>query len=64
MLWKKTATNYSKWDYFTSSSDEEPQNSEPVVPKDNPDLAAMVKDMDERAKRRKEDKKKAEALKL
>ena len=23
MLWKKTSTNYSKWDYFTSSSESE-----------------------------------------
>jgi hypothetical protein len=23
MLWKKTSTNYSKWDYFTDSEEEE-----------------------------------------
>lgn len=36
MLWKKTSTNYSKWDYFTSSSEEEPDNSEPIVPENDP----------------------------
>ena len=24
MLWKKTSTNYQKWEYLNSSSDEEP----------------------------------------
>ena len=35
MLWKKTATNYSKWDYYTSSSEEEDlTGQEPIVPSD------------------------------
>lgn len=37
MLWKKTSTNYSKWDNFTSSSEEEPlDNSDPIVPSNDP----------------------------
>ena len=35
MLWKKTSTNYSKWDYFTDDSDEE-KNEEPIVPSNDP----------------------------
>lgn len=37
MLWKKTSTNYSKWDYFTSSSEEEDEkDAEPIVPENDP----------------------------
>jgi len=35
MLWKKSSTNYSKWDVFCSSSEEEPE-SEPIVNKNDP----------------------------
>lgn len=63
IFWKKTSTNYSKWDYFTSSSEEEDENSEPVVPKNDPNFMALEKDIEERAKRRREDKKAALLLK-
>jgi hypothetical protein len=36
MLWKKTSTNYSKWDYFTDSEEEEEKSSEPVLPTNDP----------------------------
>lgn len=26
MVWKKSSTNYSKWDVYTSESDSEPEN--------------------------------------
>ena len=62
MFWKKTTTNYSKWDYFTDESEEEPE-TEPIVPKDDPNFKAMEKDAEERAKRREQGKKKATELK-
>lgn len=34
MFYKKTSTNYHKWDCFESSEEEE--ESEPIVPKDDP----------------------------
>ncbi len=55
MYWKKTSTNYSKWDYFTSSEEED--NSEPILPKNDPNFIAMEKDFEERAKRREQDRK-------
>lgn len=63
MVWKKTSTNYSKWDFFTSSSESEEEKGDPVVPKDDPNFKALEADMDQRAKKRKEDRKKAEELK-
>jgi tetratricopeptide (TPR) repeat protein len=63
MVWKKTSTNYSKWDYYTSSSEEEDVNKDPIVPKDDPNFKAMEKDMDERAKKRKLDRINAESWK-
>ena len=50
MLWKKTETNYSKWDYFTSSSDEEEEKSDPVLPKNDPNFIALEADIEKRAK--------------
>lgn len=64
MLWKKTATNYSKWDYYTSSSEEEDlTGQEPIVPSDDPQFKALEKDINDRGKRRKADKKIAEEYK-
>jgi hypothetical protein len=34
MLWKKSSTNYSRWEYYESSSDED--KSDPIVPKNDP----------------------------
>jgi hypothetical protein len=36
MVWKKSSTNYSKWDYFTSSSEESDENKDPIVPENDP----------------------------
>jgi len=67
--WKKTQqmkarqgpTNYNKWAYFEPSSDseEEAGDDEPIVPKDDPNFKAMEADIEQRAKRRAENKKKA-----
>lgn len=46
MLWKKTSNNYSKWDYFTDSEEEEEKNSEPILPKNDPNFQAMEKDLE------------------
>ena len=45
MLWKKTSTNYSKWDYFTDSEGEEETEKTPIVPSDDPNFKAMEIDM-------------------
>lgn len=39
MLWKKTANDYEKWEYFTDSEDEfekAEKEAEPIVPEDDP----------------------------
>lgn len=38
MLWKKTSTNYSKWDNYTSESDSETEEADPVLPKNDPNF--------------------------
>jgi tetratricopeptide (TPR) repeat protein len=66
IFWKKTATDYSKWEYFTDSEDELEEiekNSKPIVPDHDPQFRAMEKDMDERNARQKVDRKKARELK-
>ena len=59
MLYRKTATNYRKWDFFETEEEEEL----PFVPPDDPAFNEMERDMDERRVRRKADKKRAEELK-
>eukprot|EP01015_Nassula_variabilis_P015400 TRINITY_DN2297_c0_g1_i4.p1 TRINITY_DN2297_c0_g1~~TRINITY_DN2297_c0_g1_i4.p1 ORF type:complete len:600 (-),score=122.17 TRINITY_DN2297_c0_g1_i4:39-1838(-) len=64
IYWKKSQTNYSKWDYFTSESeDEEEGDKDPYVPKDDPQFQALERDIKERSKRKKESRQKADALK-
>jgi hypothetical protein len=36
MLWKKSSTNYKRWDYFESSSDEDADKGEPILPTNDP----------------------------
>ena len=62
MFYKKTSTNYYKWDMFESDEEEEPE-TEPIVPKDDPQFKAMEKDIEDRGKKRRADKKKAKELK-
>lgn len=50
MLWKKSSNNYSKWDVFTDSSEEEIEQ-EPVLPKDDPNFRALEMDMEKRKKK-------------
>ena len=56
IYWKKSSTNYSKWDYFTSS-DEEEEAADPILPKNDPNFAALEKDLEDRVKKREQDKK-------
>lgn len=63
MLHCKMATNYSKWDYFESSEEEEEQ-TEPVLPTDNPAFKALEKDLEERSAKRKADVKESEKFKV
>lgn len=62
MFYNKTSTNYKKWDYYTSSEEEEPE-TDPILPEDNPQFKAMEADIMERRKRRMRDKKEATELK-
>ncbi|CAK64738.1 unnamed protein product (macronuclear) [Paramecium tetraurelia] len=61
ILWKKSTFTHRKWEYYTSS--EEEIESEPIVPKDDPNFKALQLDMEQRNKRKEEDMKKAEELK-
>ena len=62
MFYKKTSTNYSKWDMYESSEEEE--ETDPVVPKDDPQFKAMEKDFSDRAIRQAADRKLAEECKV
>lgn len=46
MLWKKTSTNYSKWDYYTTEESEPEPEVDPIVPENDPNFKAMEMDMD------------------
>ena len=61
MFYKKTSTNYNKWDVFESSEEEEPEQ-DPIVP-DTPEVKAMEADFEKRGKKRRRDKKLAEEAK-
>lgn len=63
MVWKKTSTNYSKWDYYTSDSDSEKEEAAPIVPKDDPAFKALEMDLEQRNAKRKKDKAIAEEFK-
>lgn len=63
-LWKKTSTNYSKWDYFTSSEEEEEdENKAPILPKNDPNFRALEMDLEKRAEKRRIEMKKCEEIK-
>jgi tetratricopeptide (TPR) repeat protein len=62
MFYKKTSTNYRKWDMYESNS-EDSEEKEPIVPKDDPQFKAMEADFEKRAKDRRESKAKAEISK-
>ena len=52
MLWKKTSNNYDKWEYMVSDSEQEPE-TEPIVPKNDPNFKALEMDMEERNRKKK-----------
>ena len=47
MVLTKTSTNYKKWEYYTSSEEEEPEG-DPIVPENDPTFKAMEADIKER----------------
>lgn len=63
MLWKKTSTAYTKWDVYTESEEEEKEETQPILPKNDPNFKALEMDMQERSKKRAEDTKRANNLK-
>jgi len=62
MFYKKTSTNYKKWDMYESNS-EDSEEKEPIVPKDDPTFKAMEQDFENRAKVRRVARALAESLK-
>jgi hypothetical protein len=58
MFYRKTSTNYTKWDVFESSESDD-EDKEPILPKDDPAFKVMEQDINDRAFRRKRDKKAA-----
>eukprot|EP00347_Sterkiella_histriomuscorum_P021645 403333259 len=63
LFYKKTSTNYKKWDFFESGDeDSEEDNSDPILPTNDPQFRAMEQDMLDRKKRRQRDKKEADVL--
>lgn len=63
IFWKKMATDYSKWDYFTDSETSEEEDKDPIVPENDPAFQAMKYDLDKRSHSRKESHKGAVILK-
>ena len=63
MFYKKTSTNYKKWENFEPDSDSGKEEPEPILPKDDPGFKAMEYDMNERRKQRLRDTKEANELK-
>jgi len=63
MLRKRNSINYQKWDLYTSESSEEEPKTDPIVPENDPTFKAMEKDINDRAEKRKKDKKIADSYK-
>ena len=64
MFYRKTSTNYKKWDVFESDSvSENEDDKEPIVPENDPAFKAMEKDFEDRSKKRKRNRKEANRLK-
>jgi tetratricopeptide (TPR) repeat protein len=64
MFYRKTSTNYKKWDVFESDSvSENEDDKEPIVPENDPAFKAMEMDFEDRAKKRKRNRKEANRLK-
>ena len=64
LIYKKTSTSYQKWDTFESDSDEDKEDSDPILPRHDPNFLAMEHEMMDRRKKRLRDKKEAEELKV
>jgi tetratricopeptide (TPR) repeat protein len=67
IFWKKTATNYEKWDYFTDSEDEFEKlekDAPPVLPDNDPNFRALQADLEQRSHNRKQRAKEANELKV
>lgn len=66
MFWKKSTTDYDKWEYFTDSEDEfeEAEKRAPaVVPENDPNFKAMEADLEQRSRDRKRRAKEANEFK-
>lgn len=61
-LWKSNTTNYSKWEYFISDSEEE-VDKQPILPKNDPNFMALEADLEQRKQRKQKDHSEANKLK-
>jgi tetratricopeptide (TPR) repeat protein len=67
IFWKKTATNYEKWENFTDSEDEFEQaekNAPPILPENDPNFKALDADLKKRAFERRKAAAEANELKV
>jgi tetratricopeptide (TPR) repeat protein len=67
IFWKKTSTNYEKWEYFTDSEDEFEaleKDAKPVLPENDPNFRALAADLEQRSFDRRKRAKEANELKL
>ena len=64
MIYNKTTCNYNKWDAFESSEESEHDDSEPILPRDDPNFRAMETEMLDRRKKRQRDGKEANEFKV
>lgn len=62
MFYRKTSTNYKKWECFESDSTDS-EDKEPILPEHDPGFKAMEADMKDRQKKRRRDAKEAEECK-
>lgn len=64
LFYKKTSTNYKKWEFFDSGSESEKEDdSDPILPRNDPTFRAMEADMLDRRKKRQRDAKEANEFK-
>lgn len=64
LFYKKTSTNYHKWDVFESETESEnEEDKDPIVPENDPAFKAMEADFADRAKKRRRNRKEANRLK-
>ncbi|OMJ71882.1 hypothetical protein SteCoe_29797 [Stentor coeruleus] len=55
MLYRKSSTNYKKWEFFEDDDEEKEPEPDFIPPENDPNFAALEKDIKDRAEKRKRD---------